>query len=154
MAQRFVESEYGKQSLLRFIEKQEPPFTISISRGGARTDKQNRLFHLWVGEIQRQSQEESHEWWRGYCKLTIGVPILRHADEAFREAYDRSVKGLPFEHKIRCMMEPIAMPVTSRMTTKQMTQFLDGVHRHFAEQGIDLSVPEELRYASLGREAN
>jgi len=149
MVQRFIESEFGRQSLLRFLERQEMPFTVSIGRGGKRTDRQNRLFHLWVGEIQRQNQDESHEWWRGYCKLVIGVPLLRHEDEAFREAYDQSVKGLPFEQKIRCMMEPIAMPVTSRMTTKQMTAFLDGVHRHFAEQGIILTVPDDLRYAGL-----
>jgi hypothetical protein len=151
MVQRFIESEFGLNSLIRFLQNQkdELPFTVSISRGGKRSDRQNRLFHMWIGEIQRQNADESHEWWRGYCKLVIGVPILRQEDEAFREAYDQSVKGLPFEQKLRCMMEPIAMPVTSRMTTKQMTMFLDGVHRHFAEQGIELSVPEDLRYAGL-----
>ena len=149
MVQRFIDSEFGRQSLVRFIENQDLPFTISIAKGGARTSRQNRLFHLWVGEIQSQNADENHEWWRGYCKLVIGVPILRHEDEAFRDAYDRSVKGLPFEQKLRCMMEPIAMPVTSRMTTKQMTMFLNDMHRHFAEQGIDLSIPEDLRYAGL-----
>lgn len=156
MVQRFIESEFGRQSLVRFIEKEALPFTVSLSRGGARTSKQNRLFHLWIGEIHMQTQEETHEWWRGYCKLTVGVPILRHEDVAFREAYDQSVKGLPYEQKIRCMMEPIAMPVTSRMTTKQFTMFLDNMHRHFAEQGIELSIPEDLRYAGLnaGRPAH
>jgi len=149
MVQRFIESEFGRQSLVRFIEKEALPFTVSISRGGARTSKQNRLFHLWIGEIQMQKQEETHEWWRGYCKLELGVPLLRHEDEAFRLAYDTTVKPLPYETKIRCMMEPIAFPVTSRMTTKQFTAFLDNVHRHFAEQGIDLSVPEDLRYSGL-----
>jgi hypothetical protein len=152
MVQRFIETENGRQSLLRFIEKQELPFTISIARGGARTDKQNRLFHLWIGEIQRQRSDESHEYWRGYCKLTLGVPLLRHADETFREAYDTTVKALPYETKIRCMMEPIAFPVTSRMTTKQMTEFLNDVHRHFAEQGIELSIPPDLRFAGLNAE--
>lgn len=149
MMQRFIESEWGRQSLVRFIENQDLPFTISVAKGGARTSKQNRLFHLWIGEIQMQHQDESHEWWRGYCKLEIGVPLLRNEDEAFRQAYDTTIKPLPYETKIRCMMEPIAFPVTSRMTTKQMTAFLDAMHRHFAEQGIELSIPEDLRYAGL-----
>lgn len=149
MVQRFIESEFGRQSLIRFIENQELPFTISLAKGGARTSKQNRLFHLWVGEIQLQTQQESHEWWRGYCKLHQGVPILRNEDAAFREAYDTTIKPLPYETKIKCMMEPISFPVTSRMVAKQMTLFLDDVHRHFAEQGIILTIPEDLRYAGL-----
>jgi len=149
MAQRFIESEFGRQSLVRFIEKEALPFTVSISRGGARTSKQNRLFHLWIGEVQMQKQDETHEWWRGYCKLELGVPLLRNEDEAFKQAYDTTIKPLPYETKIRCMMEPISFPVTSRMTTKQFTLFLDSMHRHFAEQGIELSVPDELRYSGL-----
>lgn len=149
MVQRFIESEFGRQSLVRFVEKQDLPFTISFAKGGARTSKQNRLLHLWIGEIQQQKDEESHEWWRGYCKLELGVPLLRNEDEAFKQAYDTTVKPLPYETKIRCMMEPIAFPVTSRMTTKQMTQFLNEVHRHFAEQGIELSIPPDLRFAGL-----
>lgn len=147
--QRFIETPEGLESLLRFLQREERPFTVSISRGGARTDKQNRLFHLWIGEIQQQKQDESHEYWRGYCKLTLGVPLLRNVDEAFRVAYDTTIKPLPYETKIRCMMEPIAFPVTSRMTTKQMTEFLNEVHRHFAEQGIELSIPPDLRFAGL-----
>lgn len=69
MVQRFIETPEGLDSLLRFLQREERPFTVSISRGGARTGKQNRLFHLWIGEIQQQKQDESHEYWRGYCKL-------------------------------------------------------------------------------------
>lgn len=149
MVQRFIESPEGLVALIKFLEREERPFTVSIARGGARTSKQNRLFRRWLMEIQAQTEQETVEYWRGYCKLHMGVPILRNDDEAFRVGYDKTVKPLPYERKMECMMEPIAMPVTSRMTTKQMTLFLDDMHRHFAEQGIELSVPEDLRYAGL-----
>lgn len=151
MVQRFIESEWGLNSLIKFLQgqKDELPITVSISKGNVRSGKQNRLFRRWLIEIQVQTEQETVEWWRGYCKLHIGVPILRHEDAEFCAGYDKTVKPLPYERKIECMMEPIAMPVTSRMTTKQMTQFLDDMHRHFAEQGIILTIPEDLRFDGL-----
>ena len=150
MPSRFIDTEQARESLLTFIRNQPLKFTVRITKGGARTSRQNRLFHQYLIDITRQMQTESHEWWRGYSKLHIGVPILRREDETFREEYDKTVRPLPYETKIRCMMEPIALPVTSRFTTVLMKEFLDEMHRHFSEQGIFLTDPDELRFAGLG----
>lgn len=149
MPSRFIDTEQARESLLTFIRNQPLKFTVRITKGGARTSRQNRLFHQYLIDITRQMQTESHEWWRGYSKLHIGVPILRREDETFREEYDKTVRPLPYETKIRCMMEPIALPVTSRFTTVLMKEFLDEMHRHFSEQGIELTDPDALRYSGL-----
>lgn len=149
MPSRFIDTEQARESLLTFIRNQPLKFTVRITKGGARTSRQNRLFHQYLIDITRQMQTESHEWWRGYSKLHIGVPILRREDETFREEYDKTVRPLPYETKIRCMMEPISLPVTSRFTTVLMKEFLDEMHRHFSEQGIELTDPDALRYSGL-----
>lgn len=145
MAQRIVEDKADRERLLVYLAKQEPPFTINLSTGGRRSIAQNRLIHLWMGEIAEQlpGTFESPEAVRGHCKLHFGVPILREVDETFRDHYDRVVKPLPYETKLACMMEPIALPVTSRMNTKQLSAYLDAVHREFSGQGVELTIPED-----------
>ena len=143
MTQRIVEDDFSRRLMISFIERQEMPFTVNISAGGRRTIKQNRLQRLWMNEIHEQLPGESAEHWRGYCKLHFGVPILREADEVFREKYDEHLRPLPYEAKIACMMVPIDFPVTSRMNTKQLTQYLDAVHLHFSAQGVVLTIPED-----------
>jgi hypothetical protein len=97
-----------------------------------------------VNEIAEQLGDRTPEEVRGYCKLTIGVPILRAENEAFRERYDAIVKPLPYEQKLALMMEPLDFPITRLMSTKQATAYLDGVHRHFSEKGIVLTDPGDL----------
>ncbi len=144
MTTRFLETDHDRRMLIRFLETQPLPLTVSLSKGGVRTLKQNKLQRLWLGEIADQLGDQSAEDIRGYCKLTIGVPILRAENESFRERYDAVVKPLPYEQKIALMMEPLDFPVTRLMTTKQHTAYLDGVHRHFSERGIMLTDPGDL----------
>lgn len=152
MTQRFVETEFDRKLLIRFIEAQPLPITVSLSKGGKRTLKQNKLQRMWMGEIAQQLEDQTPEEVRGYCKLTIGVPILRAENETFRERYDAVVKPMPYETKLALMMEPLDFPVTRLMNTKQATAYLDGVHRHFSEKGIALTDPGDL-LASADREA-
>lgn len=144
MTQRFVETEHDRTMLLRFIEGQPLPLTVTLSKGGKRSLKQNRLSRLWLNEIAEQLGDRTPEDVRAYCKLTIGVPILRAENDAFRERYDAIVKPLPYEQKLALMMEPLDFPVSRLMSTKQATAYLDGIHRHFSEKGIVLTDPGDL----------
>lgn len=141
---RVVETEYDRKMLIRFLEAQKLPFTVSTTAGKHRTKLQNRLGRLWMTEIAEQMGDSTAEEWRGYCKLTIGVPILREENEAFRQRYDEIIKPLSYEKKLACMMEPLDFPITRLMSTKQKTAFLDGVNRHFSEKGIVLTQPDDL----------
>jgi hypothetical protein len=141
---RFLETEADRQLLLRFIEGQPLPLTVSLSKGGRRSLKQNKLQRLWLNEISEQLGDQTPEEVRGYCKLTLGVPILRAENENFREKYDAIVRPLPYEQKLALMMEPLDFPISRLMNTKQATAYLDGMHRHFSEKGIALTDPGDL----------
>lgn len=144
MSTRFLETDQDRRTLIRFLEAQPLPMVVSVSKGGKRTLQQNKLQRLWINEIAEQLGDQTPEEVRGYCKLTIGVPILRDENEAFRERYDAIVKPLPYEQKLALMMEPLDFPVSRLMNTKQATAYLDGVHRHFSERGIALTDPGDL----------
>lgn len=144
MTTRFLETDADRRLLVRFIEAQPLPLTVTLAKGGKRTLKQNKLQRLWMGEIAEQLGDQTPEEVRGYCKLTIGVPILRAENDEFRERYDAIVRPLPYEKKLALMMEPLDFPITRLMNTKQATAYLDGVHRHFSEKGIALTDPGDL----------
>lgn len=141
---RFLETDWDRKMLIRFLEAQPLPLTVSLTKGGKRSLRQNKLNRLWMSEIAQQLGDQTPEEVRGYCKLTLGVPILRAENEAFRERYDAIVKPLPYDQKLALMMEPIDLPVTRLFTTRQATAYLDGVHRHFSEKGIVLTDPGDL----------
>lgn len=147
MTQRIIETERQRKLLLTYIEEQGLPFTVNITDGGRRSIAQNKLQRLWMKEIAEQlpGSFETPEHVRGHCKLHHGVPILREADEDFRAVYDKRIRPLAYEFKIACMMVPIDLPVTSRMNVKQLTQYLDAVHREFAQRGVELTIPEDKR---------
>lgn len=144
MTTRFLESEQDRRMLVRFLEDQPLPLTVSLTKGGKRSLRQNKLQRLWLSEIAEQLGDQTAEEVRGYCKLTLGVPILRAENDAFRERYDAIVRPLPYDQKIALMMEPLDFPITRLMSTKQATAYLDGVHRHFSERGIVLTDPGDL----------
>jgi formyltetrahydrofolate hydrolase len=141
---RIVETEYDRKQLLRYLEKQAAPFTVSITPGKHRTTHQNRLQRRWMQEIGEQSGMTAEEA-RAFCKLHFAIPILRRENEAFRARYDAIVKPLTYEQKLALMAEPLDMPATRIMTTKQKHEYLDTIFRHFSGEGLVLTNPEDLR---------
>ncbi len=142
MTTRVIDSEQDRALLVRYVREHRLPFTVDVTKGKRRSVEQNRLQRLWMNEIAEQLGDQTPEEVRGYCKLTLGVPILRAENEAFRIAYDGNVRPLSYPQKLKLMMEPLDMPVTRIMTTDQKTRYLDGVVRHFGEQGIVLTQPD------------
>lgn len=151
MATRIVETEADRRMLIRFLESHALPITVKVETGGKRTVRQNKLSRLWIMEIAEQKPESTSEEWRGYCKLTLGVPILRAEDDEFREKYDKIVRPLPYETKLALMQEPLDFPVTRLMNVKQQTAYLDAIHRHFSSEGVVLTDPGDLLHE--GRQA-
>jgi hypothetical protein len=147
---RTIETDHDRNMAARLIEGRGLPFTLTLTDGKHRTTKQNKLQRLWMNEISEQKGDMKPEEVRAYCKLTIGVPILRAQNEAFRDGYDRVVKPLPYEQKLAIMAEPLDMPITRLMTTAQKTEYLDGIIKHFAEQGIVLTMPDDMRNPQSG----
>lgn len=146
---RIIETEQARDMLVKFIQGRPLPFTATLTDGKHRTTHQNRLQRQWMVEIAAQLGDRTPEEVRGYCKLHFGIPILREND-AFRKDYDELVRPLPYEAKLKLMMEPFDFGVTRIMSTRQKTEYLDAVHRHFSEQGVVLTNPEDLK---LGKAA-
>lgn len=148
---RVVTNDIERGNLARFIMNKPMPFTVTIAEGKHRTNPQNKLQRKWMTEISEQLGDCTPEDVRGECKLRFGVPILRAENEAFRVSYDRVVKPLPYETKVELMKEPISLPVTSMMTTKQKTAYLDAIHRHYSAQGIVLTDPDPMGLNQIKR---
>lgn len=143
MTERVVTTEYERKMLIRFLEGIKLPFTANVATGKHRTVAQNRLQRKWMQEIAEHLDGHTAEEIRGYCKLHLGVPILREENPDFRAKYDAIIKPMPYEHKIAAMMEPLDFPITRLMSTKQKTAYLDTVQKHFAERGIILTNPDD-----------
>ena len=148
MTSRIVTTEYERKMFIKLVEGQSLPFTASLSSGKSRTWIQNKLQRKWMTEISEQLGDRTPEEVRAYCKLTLGVPILRAENDDFCEKYDRIIRPLAYDVKLELMAEPMDFPVTRLMTTKQFTTYLDTVFRHFSEQGVILTIPDDARLPS------
>jgi hypothetical protein len=139
---RIIENDIDKASAIELIKHMEAPLTLTIEKGRKRSCEQNRLQHLWHKEAAEQLLDGSAEEKRGYCKLHFGVPIMRENDE-FREAYDKVIMPLQYELKILSMQSPLDFPVTSLMTVKQKSAFLDQIYVFYTGLGVKLTEPSE-----------
>lgn len=148
MATRIVETEAERRHLLRFIEAQKLPLTVKVDAVGKRSARQNRLNRQWMLDIAEQLDGWDAEYARGYCKLHFGIAILRNSDEQFSAEYEKVIRPLPYELKLKLMMVPFDFGVTRLMNVKQQTAYLDAVHRHFSEQGVVLTDPGDLLHQS------
>ena len=115
----------------------------------ARTLAQNNLSHKWYEILAKQLKEETAAGWKRFCKLHYGVPILRAENKKFRASYDEVIRPLPYEQKIKAMD---ILPVTSIMTTKQLSQYLEDMRNSMlSERGILLEFPADESYEQLRR---
>jgi hypothetical protein len=140
---RVLREPADRETFVRFLEGYKLPCTVTVTKGAKRSVEQNRLQRLWMNEVSEQLGDQTPEEIRAYCKLTIGVPILRAENEEFREAYDRLIRDrLTYEEKLQAMAEPLDFPVTRIMTTHQKARYLDEVYRHWAGKGVVLTDPD------------
>jgi hypothetical protein len=113
---------------------------VSVKIGKDRSLDQNALSFVWYEQLGQELKEESVSGWRSYCKLHHGVGILRSEDEQFRLFYDSSIKNLTYEQKLKAME---FVPVTSLMTKKQLSAYLEAVQADFAKRGVQLEFPKD-----------
>lgn len=112
---------------------------VSAKTGKARSTDQNAISHAWYEQLARELHEDDALGWKCYCKLHHGVPILRAEDEDFRTAYDATINGMSYEQKLQAMR---LLPVTSLMTKKQISKYLEAMQGDFERRGVQLEFPE------------
>lgn len=139
MAHRIIQSDADLEALWHLFSNLTLPITVEWVQGRDRTKDQNALQFLWASEAANQrgdvtTEEVRHDW-----KLRHGVPILREDSADFREFYDKTLKPLSYEMKVRAMA---FVPVTSEMKVRQMVRYLDTIQRECLQQGIRLTDPD------------
>lgn len=132
----------------------DKPLSVEIREAeDPRTLAQNNLSFRWYADAGKQTGHTPQEV-RAYCKLHIGIGILKSGTSKlcrkFAAQYDEIVRPLPYEKKLELMLPPIELPVTSLMTKKQKSEYLNQMQRHYAEQGIYLSSLTEEDELAMG----
>jgi len=93
-----------------------------------RSEAQNKVSHLWYKEISEQGGEYTPEQIKCRAKKHFGVPIMLADCENFNEAWLKAIQAFPtYEEQVDELLA--FFPVTSLMTTKQMSQYLTDFYR-------------------------
>lgn len=113
---------------------------VTLKTGRDRTLDQNRL---WFGMYQRIAQvlDWHVEDARRYCKLHIGVPIMRAANDEFRQQYDGLIRPMEYERKLELMgsnslLGPEGFPVTRLFDRAQGVEYTEAIAAEFAGKGV------------------
>lgn len=131
----------GAIDLLRELFRRHRYFSFTPKFGRGRSLDQNAISHVWYEQVAATVGDDDARGVKRFCKLHFGVPILRAEDTVFREAYDSALlRWLTYEQKLVAMD---ILPVTSTMTTRQLSKYMEDVQAHYAQQGIVLVFPEK-----------
>ena len=114
-------------------------FTVNAKFGKKRSLDQNAMSHAWYLQVANELRENTAVEVKRYCKLHFGVPILRAENDDFRTSYDAVIRPLDYEKKLLAMD---ILPVTSLMTTLQLSQYCEAVQMHYIDKGVQLEFPE------------
>jgi hypothetical protein len=101
---------------------------------------QNALSFAVYGQIASQSEDQTVREIRAECKLNYGVPILRAEDEGFNEHCALVIDPLTYEQQLKAMEWT---DVTSKMSVKPFSRYMDEVIRVYSQQGYCLLHPSE-----------
>lgn len=116
------------------------PCTIHIEKGAKRSYEQEKTNRMWCLELEEQGDQRAEEY-RAFNKLWFGVRLMKYQSEKWAEAYDRIVKPLDYDLKLALMAEPISYPLTSIMSTKTFTTYLDDVYHYWTGKALDDQKP-------------
>jgi hypothetical protein len=141
--ERLIQNEGERKRLVKFVNHQSLPFVATVRPGRMRSLDQNRLQWLWANEAAAQRGDTTNVEVQREWKLNIGVPILLEENAVFPALWEAVDEKLNYGEKLLLMH---VLQVTSVMTTKQLSRYLDEVYRQNTEAGIELTDPEDLRW--------
>ena len=127
---------------LHFVACAEQPFTLTFSKDKDRSSAQNRLIHKNFTEIANHYGDRTAHEVKADCNLTYGRPILDRDDEEWKAAFGYIFDNLNHAAKLKAI-RVLDIPFTRRMTTRQLSEYTDQMHRDYGEQGVRLTRPEE-----------
>lgn len=126
---------------LTAMYKDKKYVVVSLRPGKDRTLDQNALWHSLYERIAQMTQMGDAEDVRKWCKLHIGVPIMRKADADFRDGWNRLFLHLEYETKLSlmgncAMFGPDGFPVTRLFNRAQGIAFTQQIVDEFRPKGV------------------
>ena len=117
---------------------------VSLRPGKDRTLDQNALWFAMYQRIAQMTQMGDVEDVRRWCKLHLGVPIMRRSDVDFFNAWNRSFLHLTYEEKLHLMgpcnlFGPDGFPVTRLFDRAQGIAYTDQIVAEFSARGVAFS---------------
>lgn len=120
---------------------------ITVTTGRDRTLDQNALWwamYQRISEVLGDGTAEDIAYYRAFCKLRCGVPILQVHSEEFRQKWHLIVLSNPalqsWEAQMRLMQDPMfgqdGFPVTRLFTTAWGAEYTESVNRVFTQQSV------------------
>lgn len=114
---------------------------VSLRHGKDRTLDQNALWWAMYQRIAQMTQMGDVDDVRRWCKLHLGVPIMRKADVDFFNAWNRSFLHLTYEEKLHLMgpcnlFGPDGFPVTRLFNRAQGIAYTDQIVAEFSAKGV------------------
>lgn len=105
-----------------------------------RTSQQNRTLHMWFGEIAKQQADLDASEVKGMCHRQWGLAI-KLRDPQFAWVWDHSGAHLTYEQQCRLLASGV-LNVSSSMSVDELSEYMDGMSRHFRADGVRLTAPE------------
>lgn len=127
------------------VARGQYPLTVTITKGAPRRNAQNRLSFAWYQDIARDLGDRDVSEVRAECKVIHGAPILCQEVPAFEASWSRLRSRFSHEEIIEFVRDT-ELPVTSLMTVRQMSAYLDAVQRRYAPMGVHLRSLADLKY--------
>lgn len=114
---------------------------VSMRPGKDRTLDQNALWWALYQRIAEMTQIGDVEDARRYCKLHLGVPIMRRACDDFRRGWNQVFLHLDYEQKIELMgpcaiFGPDGFPVTRLFNRQQGIEYTNRIVDEFRAKGV------------------
>lgn len=141
MPHRYISTIDDLHDLTRFLAKLKMPLTVEWRQGMDQSLDQNRTIWMWANEVAYQAGDRTPDEVQRTWKIDYGVPILREDSADFRDLYDRMIEPLPYEMQLEAMR---IIPVTRKMTVRQMIRFMDTVQREMLQAGFRLTDPDPM----------
>lgn len=107
----------------------------------ARTTNQNSLLHVWLDQIAQHDGDKSAKEVKGECHHRWALNI-RLRDDQFAWVWARTGALLPYEKQCSLLASE-TLGISSRMTTKELKEYLDEIERHYRPLGVPLVNPED-----------
>ena len=141
MTTRSVTSKEQAERLAAYLVNLPVPFTVTVREGKVRSLDQNALLHRWYHEISAQRGDISASEAKGQCHHRYGLPI-RLRDAQFAWLWKHSAARLDYEKRCAVLASG-QFQISSKMTTKELTEYMRAMESDFVSRGFHLTKPVE-----------